>query len=142
MVFGLLPTGRPLFKDTVDALEMRLVLGDLKTRPTAALETQAAFLCGLPSHVLYMWELFESEGMLSFLLSRLSDIVCVSKGSPGSIGAVAPILSCAGKKRKVTDYVEEFSLKVVLRIKAEMENDRQHSRVISIRDGCSLGSSI
>ncbi len=43
--------------------------GDLKTRPTAALETRAAFLRGLPSHVLYMWELFESEGMLSCTLS-------------------------------------------------------------------------
>ncbi len=50
-----------------------------------------------------MWELFDSEGLLSCTLSQLSDTVGVSDGLPENVESLAPLLSSVQKKRKKTD---------------------------------------
>ncbi len=81
-----------------------------------------------------MWELFDSEGMLSCTLSQLSAKIGVSDGSPENDEALAPILLLVQKKRKKTDDVEDSILKAVTMMEAAMEKNRQYARAISIRE--------
>jgi hypothetical protein len=47
--------------------------GSLRQRPARALNSRAAFLRGMPSYILYYWEVAESQQLLSSCLQRLSN---------------------------------------------------------------------
>ena len=47
--------------------------GSLRQRPARALDSRAAFLRGMPSYILYYWEVAESQQLLSSCLQRLSN---------------------------------------------------------------------
>ena len=47
--------------------------GSLTHRPARALDSRAAFLRGMPSYILYYWEVAESHQLLSSCLQRLSN---------------------------------------------------------------------
>ncbi len=51
---------------------MTPMFGSLRQRPAWALDSRAAFLRGMPSYVLFYWEVAESQQLMSSCLQRLS----------------------------------------------------------------------
>jgi hypothetical protein len=49
------------------------MFGSLRQRPARALDSRGAFLRGMPSYILYYWEVAESQQLLSSCLQRLSN---------------------------------------------------------------------
>lgn len=109
--------------------------GRLTSRPSAALGTRAAFLQDQPSHVLYLWEYFDSQGMLASTLNRLADSVAVLDGSLESVSSVVP----ASKKKKKnpkneSDEDDDIFVVAVTRMEEVMERDRNHSQALYARE--------
>jgi hypothetical protein len=59
--------------------------GALKHRPARALDSRAAFLGGMPSYLLYYWEVAESQQLLSSCLQRLSSRANAADASSVSV---------------------------------------------------------
>jgi hypothetical protein len=61
-------------EDAIDDLDKNNEsFGSLRQRPARALDSRAAFLRGMPSYILYYWEVAESQQLLSSCLQRLSN---------------------------------------------------------------------
>ncbi|KAI2491114.1 hypothetical protein MHU86_23465 [Fragilaria crotonensis] len=82
--------------------------GSLRQRPARALDSRAAILRGMPSYILYYWEVAESQQLLSLCLQRLSDnanasdassAALVSRRGGGSTSTTINIASSGGSSR-------------------------------------------
>ena len=61
--------------------------GSLTQRPARALDSRAAFLRGMPSYLLYYWEIADSQQLLASCLQRLSEQASACNAS--SVGLVS-----------------------------------------------------
>jgi hypothetical protein len=64
-----------------DSSSMAPTFGSLRQRPARSLDSRAAFLRGMPSYILYYWEVADSQQLLSSCLQPLSDHANASDAS-------------------------------------------------------------
>ncbi|KAI2512647.1 hypothetical protein MHU86_1866 [Fragilaria crotonensis] len=67
--------------DNNETSSMAQAFVSLRQRPARALDNRAAFLRGMPSYILYYWEVAESQQLLSSCLQRLSNHANASDAS-------------------------------------------------------------
>ena len=90
--------------------ELPAVFGSLSQRPTRALDSCAAFVGGMPSYILYYWEVAESQQLLSSAMQRLSDHTNAAdaasaplvsrRRSGGATSVTSTITSSGGSRRR------------------------------------------
>ena len=80
-----------------DSSSMTPTFGSLRQRPARALDSRAAFLRGMPSYILYYWEVADSQQLLSLSLQQLSNHANAADASSTALvsrrGATASVRS-------------------------------------------------
>ena len=80
-----------------DSSSMAPTFGSLRQRPARSLDSRAAFLRGMPSYILYYWEVADSQQLLSLSLQQLSNHANAADASSTALvsrrGATASVRS-------------------------------------------------
>lgn len=86
------------YEDNNDSEQHQRNIGSLERRPACALQTQAVFLNGRPSYVLYFWEIADNHQLLNLSLQLLKNSTGASDASCAASSAAST--SGAGSRRK------------------------------------------
>ena len=117
--------------------------GSLSTtsRSACALQSQAAFLCGKPSYLLYFWEVADRHQLLQSALQRLDDDVGASDASsaPSATSSNQASSGSRRRRRQIDDEEQQqtaaqrdiFDLSQSIRFVSKAEDDRQVRRRIA-----------
>lgn len=118
--------------------------GELKNRPSRALDTRSSFLLNRPSYLLYLWEVFEQHGLLSTTVNRLSNNVAVADGEVESMPLVSGG-SVRKKRRQDKESVRIGAMSEVLgdescfRSMSSMEDTKEDMNDIAFVDAVMTG---
>jgi hypothetical protein len=119
-----------------DSSSMTPTFGSLRQRPARALDSRAAFLRGMPSYILYYWEVADSQQLLSSSLQRLSNHANAADASSTALvsrrGATASVRSnisggssrSASRRRNTGEETDDD----------EMTNPAENQLVQSLQD--------
>ena len=78
-------------------------IGCLAGYPSRALQSQAAFLNGRPSYLLYFWEVADTHQLLQSSLQRLNNSIAASDGSFAAVSTTAPSSQRRRQRREEDD---------------------------------------
>jgi hypothetical protein len=116
--------------------------GELKNRPSCALDTRSAFLQSKPPYLLYFWELADEQGLLSSTLQRLDDSVGLADGgSSVSLFSSTTTTGSSSKKGKsksdddddCVDAMKDLSRSIVLAAKVQSASENR-KRINELKD--------